>query len=205
MDKFLAGIPKNILAVGAVALGIAFFLINDPPRTVCDSQIEAFKTAQADFLYKEKNFPKAKKLTTRRYQYMHDLCRDSNNPGGCYEYFSLVRNLLRDLEAFPEECSTTPRKISEVDFVLKKTMEMMVRIAWGEQPPTAYHAKFNWLDTADIALYCKIKSYFIRIYGNPSWDAFQNKLMLDLPGAKDLPRNQIWDMSLFSENCARYP
>jgi hypothetical protein len=78
-------------------------------------------------------------------------------------------------------------------------------LAWGETPPTAYHAKFGWLDTADVSLYCGLKTRIIAFYGDPAWSAFREKMMKELPGAKDLARNQVWDMSLFSENCSRYP
>lgn len=206
VDKFLSQIPKNLLAILVVAGGTIFWVVLvQPLATVCDAQIEGFQKIQSDFLYKEKSYPKAKKLVKRKYQYLYENCLDTNSPGGCYEYFGQVRTVLHDLEPFTGECLATPKSIKEVDFLLWKTAELMVRSAWGEAPPSSYHAKFGWLDTADIALFCKLKSRIIAVYGQSKYDAFQNKMMLELPGAKDLPRNQIWDMTVFSENCARYP
>ncbi len=70
---------------------------------------------------------------------------------------------------------------------------------------SAVSAGVRWLDTADIALFCQLKSRIMAFYGEDSWVALRERMMRDLPGAKDLPRNQVWDLSLFSENCARYP
>jgi hypothetical protein len=84
-------------------------------------------------------------------------------------------------------------------------MELLLRVAWGTKPPDAYHAKFGWLDTADISLFCKLKTRIISFYGEPAWNAYREKMMKELPGAKDIARETVWDLSLFSENCSRYP
>ena len=75
----------------------------------------------------------------------------------------------------------------------------------GEKPPAAYHSKFGWLDTADISLYCKLKGRYQATYGEGAWTSLREKMMKELPGAAEMPRNQVWDMIIFSENCARYP
>lgn len=130
----------------------------------------------------------------------------TNNPGGCYELFSLMKSFLQDLSTVTQECGSAVGGVKEFNRALWETADLMVRLAWGDAPPSAYHAKFAWLDTADIALYCKLKNRIQIIYGEQAWNSFREKLMTkELPGAKDVPRNQVWDMSIFSENCARYP
>lgn len=202
MDKYLSMIPKNTLAFIAIVGGILFIVFSEPPHTICDSQIEVFKEEQKKFLYKD---PKLKKVKTTRYETLIEHCKATNSPGGCYELFQDLRIFLHDLGTVPSECADAVSSLSEVKRALWDPMELLVQLGWGEKPPTAYHAKFGWLDTADLSLYCKMKGRIMSVYGEPAWNNFRERMMRDLPGAKDLPRNTVWDMSLFSENCARYP
>jgi hypothetical protein len=202
LDRYLALIPKTTLAFLAIVGGILFIVFSDPPRTVCDAQIEVFKNAQKRFLYKD---PKSKQIQTTKYEKLIDHCRMTNTGGGCYELFQEVKIFLHDLGAVPTKCNSAIGGVSEVHKVLWDVTDLMVRIAWGDKPPEGYYAKFKWLDTADISLFCSLKSEVINVYGDAQWTAFREKMMTDLPGAKDLPRTQVWEMSIFSENCARYP
>lgn len=202
MDRFFANLPRDMLALLAISGGILFIVFSDPPYTVCDSQKELIKKSQEKFLYKD---PKSKFLKTTKYEQLRDHCRASNNPGGCYELFQQIKTMLVDLSTINQECQAAVGRISEINKALWDTLELILRLAWGEKPPEAYHAKFGWLDTADISLFCKLKSRVSTVYGEDAWVRFREKMMLELPGAKDMPRNQVWDMSIFSENCARYP
>jgi hypothetical protein len=203
MDALLRVIPKNMLAFLAIAGGILFWVvIYDPPHTVCDSQLEAVKKTQAKFLYKD---PKAKKINTTRYQTLYDNCKVTNQPGGCYELFREMKRLLEDLSNLSRECGAELGAVAEHKKALWDVMDLLLRIAWGTQPPGAYHAKFGWLDTADISLFCSLKNRITTFYGELAWSTFREKMMKELPGAKDLAREQVWDLSLFSENCSRYP
>lgn len=203
MDKFLSSIPKNLLAALAIVGGMLFIIISDPPKSVCDSQLEVIRTSQKLFLFLD---PKKKAVKTTKFEALRDQCRATNNPGGCYELFNSMKVFLQDLSTVTRDCGGAVGGVAEFKRALWETADLIVRLAWGETPPTAYHAKFAWLDTADIALYCKLKNRIQIIYGEPAWNNFREKLMTkELPGAKDIPRNQVWDMSIFSENCARYP
>lgn len=202
MKNWLATLSKNTLAFCAIAGGIAFIILSSPPHTVCDSQLERVKESEKGFLYKD---PKSKFQVTTKYQRLRDQCKGSNNPGGCYEFFQSVKALLTDLENVSGECNPRVGAIGEVRTALFESAELLVRLAWGEKPPAAYHAKFRWLDTADVALFCKLKSRMSLMYGNSAWENLREKLMGDLPGVKDMTRTQVWEMVLFSENCSRYP
>ena len=203
MVDFFRALPKNILAFLAIAGGILLILVINPPYTVCESQLEAVKKAQQSFLYKEK--PNSAVLKTTKYQYLRDRCKSTNDPGGCYELFRGVRILLEDMNALSQACGPAAGNAGEIHKALWETVELLLRLAWGEKPPEGRMAKFGWLDVADTTLFCKLKTRITSIYGEESWVAFREKMMADLPGAKLLTRNQIWDLSLFSENCARYP
>lgn len=202
MNNWLSTFSKNTLAVLAIAGGMALIILSDPPHTVCDSQIERVKESERAFLYKD---PKSKFQVTTRYQALRDRCKAANNAGGCYELFQALKAMLTDLENVSSECGPRVGGISEIKTALNESVDLLVRLAWGEKPPSAYHAKFRWLDTADVALFCKLKARMTTMYGASKWDALREKMMTELPGVQDLTRTQVWELVLFSENCARYP
>jgi len=202
MDRFLALFPKNLLAFTAIAVGIVFIILNQPPHSLCDSQLEVLNEAQGKFLYKD---PKSKAILTTEYERLRDHCKATNDPGGCYELFHELKILLHDLGMSTSECVPVIGRIKEVNRAMWESVEIIVRLAWGEVPPASYASKLGWLDAADISLYCQLKAGLIGVQGETVWESFREKMIRELPGAKDLPRNQIWDLSIFSENCARYP
>ncbi len=203
MDNFLSLIPKSLLAFLAIAGGILLIVfVFSPPHTVCDSQLEIFANAEKRFLYKD---PKHPQIVTTKFERLRDNCKITNNPGGCYELFQDVRNMVGDVSTMPSECSAFIGAVPQVKRAIWDSVDLLVRLAWGEAPPSSYHAKFGWLDVADISLFCLLKTKIYALYGEEEWTQFREKKMRELPGAADLPRNQVWDMSLFSENCARYP
>lgn len=211
MNNFLASLPKNLLAFFAIAGGMIFIIyFLRPPHSICDSQIEVLDKAQNAFLFEDQKVKtrlagkKEGNLTTR-YERLRDQCDLTNESGGCYEYFQEMRIFLRDLNALSAECGPVAGDIGRYRKPLVETLEKIARIAWGSAPPASYNLKFNWLDSSDINLFCLLKERYIRFYGDESWERFRLGLNPKLPGSKDLTPNQIWDLSIFSENCARHP
>lgn len=207
MDKWLAAIPKPLLATLAILGGILFIVFSDPPRTLCDTQMDVLSKSQEGFLNPD---PNVKIATTPGFQKFITQCKTSNSPGGCYEFFMKMKKLLQDLEDVPEECEP---KVSSGDVLdsdavepaLFQTITLMLQLAWGEEPPKTYHEKFGWLDTADMTLFCDLKRKVQRTYGHKRWEGFQESMFRDLPGAADLSRKAAWDAMLLSVNCNRYP
>jgi hypothetical protein len=203
VKTWFQSLQKNTIAFLAIAGGIVVIIMAQPPHTVCDSQIEVLTDSQKHFLYKDP--PDSKVVKTTPYQVLREGCKAANNPGGCYELFQKTRDLLDNLGTLPNECMAAGGDITEVHDAVWQMAELMTRLAWGEKPPTSYYAKFRWLDTADVSLFCKLKAKIGQLYGESAFNTFRERMMRELPGAKDLTRNQVWEMSLFSENCSRYP
>jgi len=204
MDRILAMIPKNLLAFTAILGGIAFIILSQPPHSLCDSQIEIINAAQAKFLFKD---PKSQKVLTTRYTNLREQCKLTNDPGGggCYEWFHELRTMLRDLGTLTNACANALADTKEYKVAVTEGLEKIVQIAWGSAPPASYTVKFNWLDASDITLFCRLKDRYILFYGDTAFEQLRERMMAELPGAKDMARNQIWDLSIFSENCAKYP
>jgi hypothetical protein len=202
LDRWIASFSRHTIATVVIAGGILFFIISSPPRTLCDTQIEYFTSQQNGFLFKDPN----DKLKTRPPDFarMHEYCEQGNGPGACYELFARLRRMNGDLDAIPPECESAAGKISELRKALWGAQEILVRAGWGAKPPQAYQEKFGWLDTADVALFCALKTQLVRFAGQGEWDQYQEKLFHELPGAKDLPRKEAWEKMLVSEDCRRY-
>ena len=202
MGKLFSILPKSVIATLAIAAGIAFIIMSEPPHTICDSQLEVFKKAQQKFLFLD---TKKKAIKTTQFEYLRDFCMAANNPGGCYELFQDLKMMLKDLSTVPSDCNSKVGDVPEVKRAIWKANDLLVRLAWGEKPPSTYFQKFGVLDKADISLFCQMKAKAIEFYGESEWESFREKIFKDLPGAQSLARNQIWEMSIISENCSRYP
>lgn len=173
-----------------------------PPHTLCESQIDVIKKSQAEFLYLSE---KQKKTTTTLYELMRDRCKVTNSPGGCYELFQRLKILDKDVNIMPSDCMSAIGGIKEVKKALWESIELLVQLAWGSAPPAGHHEKFGWLDTADLTLYCSLKGTLNRVYGETRWNEFREKMMSELPKADTVDRRTVWENSILSENCARYP
>ncbi len=202
MERWLQTLPKHILALIVISIGILLIILFNPPHTLCDSQLSLFKEKQTGFIYLD---PKQTFQKSSRFQSLHDQCKGTNSPGGCYEFFSLLRKALDDLGAVPMECSEAVASEGAVRASLFGALDLMVRIAWDSAPPKSYFEKFSWLDVADISLFCRLQQQAINFYGEAAYSSFREPYFSELPGGSALPRAKAWDASLFSENCARYP
>lgn len=202
MKSFFSFLPKGVLAFLAILGGILFIIFADPPKSVCDAQVEVFKSNQLRFLYKN---PQSKIEQTTKFERLFEHCKMTNNPGGCLELFQLTKRMLDDLNAVPSECRSEVASLGEPKKVITYIAELLVRLAWGSQPPSTYAQKMGWLDVADMSLFCGLKARFIEYYGQGSWDSLRERLLKELPGAQQISRAQSWDLSILSENCARYP
>lgn len=202
MSQILSQLPKGLLAFIVLCGGILFIIFADPPKSVCDAQIELFKRNQQNLLYKD---PDSKVEKTTKFELLFEHCKGTNSPGGCLELFQLTKRMLDDLSAVPSECRSTVASLSEVRKAIFYMSELLVRLAWGEKPPQTYSQKFGWLDVADVSLFCRLKERLSDYFGQSSWNNLREKLLKELPGANGISRAQAWDLSILSENCTRYP
>ncbi|MCC7403065.1 MAG: hypothetical protein IT288_01590 [Bdellovibrionales bacterium] len=201
MDRFLASLPKNILATLAIGGGIFLIILLNPPHTVCDAQMTIFKEAQKGFVFLD---PKSKSIETSDYELLTKQCRVSNSPGGCYELFARLKILIRDIEAVPTECRPKVGSENKVRKALWESLDLISRLAWGTKPPQSYYEKFGWLEPPDLLLFCDLKRTVLAVYGNSQWEQFREGLFKDLPGVKEIQRTVAWEHMLLSINCDKY-
>lgn len=199
MDQLLASLPARVLAIGAIIIGFLFFLLNDPPRTVCDVQMEIFKKEQEKFLYPSESGVRKPEIDKD-----FERCRQGAGPGGCFELFRKLKKLAVDLENLPGECVSDAASHGEIQKGVWGSLKLMVLLAWGETPPLSYVRRNGWLDTSDVALFCKLKTQAVEIFGREAWIQFRDQATSGLPGADRLPKDQIWQRSLVSATCENY-
>lgn len=202
MGDFIARLSKTTLAILVIGAGIIFIILTDPPHTICDAQKELFIQTQTPFIYLD---AKDKTTKTTIFENLTGQCKLANSPGGCYELFARMRRLLEDLDNAPSECNGKIATEFKTKAAIMSTLELMVKLAWGAKPPQTYYEKFGWLDTADMSLFCRLKSRAIESFGESAWSSFQEKFFQSLPGAKELARQNVWQNMILSENCKRYP
>ncbi len=202
--KALYKLPKALLAAILIGGGIAYIVINDPPRTLCKTQKKHFLSVQKGVLIKDPADKLRKKPLISR---LTDSCWDAYAPGGCYEYFSYLRKLLKDFFLVSQDCLGEVSQIPEARKSLFEGARIMTRIAWREQALTGKVSKLNWLSRTDMSLFCSIKGKIISFYGMKAWEDFEKKLLTELPlknQDQKVPPARIKKASILSENCLHY-
>jgi hypothetical protein len=198
----LSNIPKPLLVFFILAVGVLLFFVIQEPHTVCQSQLDVLKEAEAGKLFPGKESSAGSKLS--RYAALLEDCKQGNGPGACFEYFSLLRNLIRDLNGSPRECLVPFGDVTEVKRALFDGTQMMALIAWGDHPPDKGAGRFSWFEAADISLFCGLKDMIYRIYGEQGWEQLRLSTQTKLPGANSLSPEEIWVRSLFSVRCEQF-
>lgn len=220
MEKFINSLPKPVLAILAILVGIIVIMILNPPHSVCDTQAETFKELQMGNIFPimEKKNKLPPTLTRAK-----EACQLGNSAGSCYEYFMVLKKVADDISKSSSECFSQLYGMKEVRSAMNDGIELMVRLAWGIHPPEPGLERFGWLQEADIAVFCRIKNVYLRANGEEAWSRLRQSVAAKLPGeevpfstepgliaaparvAKDMMTEQdIWNRSLFSVRCDGY-
>lgn len=201
MDELLRTLPPRLIAICAIVIGLIVILLSDPPKTVCDTQLEVFRESQKSFLYSNQK----KEVTFRPgVEKAVEACKMHPGPGGCYELFDQMKRVADDLRNIPQACAADAGGVAEIRRALWQTLELMVLLAWGDKPPLTYVQRYGWLDSSDVALFCRLKHQAIAFYGNEEWQAFRVRVSRKFPDATTLSPEQIWQRSLLSTTCENF-
>lgn len=219
MENFINSLPKPVLAVSAIFLGIVLFMLYSPPHSVCDTQAATLRETQAGNLFATQE-GKAKNTIPPALVRAKEACQLGNSAGSCYEYFMVLKKVADDVAKGSSECTAQLFEINEVKSALNDGVEMMVRLAWGVKPPEPGLERFGWLQEAEVAIFCRLKGVYIRAKGEDAWVALRQQVAAKLPGedlvpssdpaqfmmeskkaTETLSEQEIWSRSLFSVRC----
>lgn len=220
MENFLNSLPKPVLAILAIVVGIFVFMLISPPHSVCDTQADTFRDLQAGNLFpvevKKNKIPP----TILRAK---EACQLGNSAGSCYEYFTALKKIADDIGKSSSECAGPLFNINEVKAAYNDGLELMVRLAWGVKPPEPGLERFGWMQESEVAIFCRLKSIYLRANGEDAWVTLRQKISAKLPGEEVpvssdpaqvvaepkmataiLSEQEIWNRSLFSARCENY-
>ncbi|MCB0356462.1 MAG: hypothetical protein KDD40_05615 [Bdellovibrionales bacterium] len=200
LDNFIAKFPRGLVAFVVISIGILFIVLNDPPKTLCDAEVEIFKKDHRHFL--APNAKSTQKLS--QFTIQKETCKRANGPGGCYELFTQIRKIIDSIEGAPNDCRKSIGEIPLVKSALWQTARLFVHLAWGGQPPSSAYEKVGWLDYSDIHLFCRLQDRMKEIYGANSWGSLQEEMFSQLPGVTGLQRDKAWSLMLMSVKCNQY-
>lgn len=213
-------LPRPILVFLILAAGIGLFFVIQEPHSVCNSQLVIFRESQQGQI-----FPRTTATSQRPalYPRLVENCKIGNSSGACYELFSLLKKLNQDLRGGPQECLKPFGQLTEVKRALKESTQLMIQLAWGERPPDAGLEKYNWFETPDLVLFCRLKDLNLKIYGEEEWVQLRQGTYNKLPGETQvfqdgicsnceiikkapqvLSEEEIWVRSLFSLRCEQF-
>ena len=202
MDRWIASIPKPLFALIVIIVGFVVIVLNDPPRTVCDAQLDALNDTQREFLYSRSGAGRTTKAPL--VVELYDLCESNNSPGGCFELFQRLKKLELDLANVSVNCADELEKDSQIKGWLLKNLKLMVRIGWGDQPPAPNGKRPSWFDASDLALFCDMKKTALRLLQEEKFDEWRDGVVTALPGADHLEIDQARGRSLFATPCEFY-
>ena len=179
MEKFIESLPKSLLAGLAIAAAIVFFMLYSPPHTVCDTQEEALQETLKGSLF-PKEIKKAK-IPPAIVQ-AKESCQLGNSAGSCYEYFTILRQIAEEIGKASSECTEQLFSVKEISSALNDGIEIMARLAWGVKPPEPSQERFGWMQEAELSVFCRLKSIYIRAKGEDAWNGLRSKIFTKLPG-----------------------
>ena len=197
MEELFRKAPKTLLALVAIVLGFGLIIGFNPPRTICDEQLDVFRESQKVFLNAS-----GKKVSKSIATETFELCKSDNGPGGCFDFFQNMRGMVDGLERIPKNCAATVAGDGMVKGWLFKTMTLMTQIAWGDSTKGVYVSKkLGWMDASDFRLFCRAKTLATRFYGEEGIQTLRESVLATLPGADKMSREQKWSRSIFSSPC----
>ncbi len=204
MDSFsqkLMALPRAVLVTLVLAIGIVFIVLSDPPKNVCDAQVDAFTKSTAKWLAIDS---KDRFQTRTKIEQWMSTCQTTGDTGGCFPLFEGVRQVLRVKNSVSPQCFGKLGEQSAFSKMIWQTLDLMGRLAWGAKPPLSSAVKTGFLDASDISLFCALQEAATDIYGRNQYQAFLQPYFADLPGASSLSRQDAWDKMIFSVNCQAY-
>lgn len=173
--------------------------MSDPPRTLCDAQVEVFNERTALFLKKDPKKPYKKES---RYQEVLKQCGFTKSAGGCFDLFNGLRSVMKEIKTVSPDCTSDLGSESDLKKAIWETLDLMVKLAWGEKPPMAPSLRNGIFDGADVSFFCDLKQVAVYLYGEGQWNQFVEKNLKALPGWETLDRNDIWSRSIMSVSCS---
>ena len=213
LEQQLSQMPKMLVALIALTATVVGLFIFNPPHTICDTQVDTVRENLIGPV-----FPAVVKKNTIQplIKNAQQTCKTGHSAGACYDYFSILKMIAKQIDNSSPECRAQVIGISEVQAALKDGVEIMALAAWGPQPPVSPAARFGWLQESELAVFCYIKDVYEKALGEEAWSALRLRVNKKYPGenatitnldvdgpkaSEKMTDNEIWSKSIFSVRC----
>lgn len=162
MAAWLESLPRFVLALIFVVGTTIFLYLSDPPKNICDTQLESVNNYLKDYFYdaREDGWSQNQNIKDK-----YAFCIRSNSLGGCSVFFERLLKLEKQMRKIPDNCSAHPL-IGEIKKWHFNGMDLMARVAWGDAKPEYPYERKGWLDEKNLAMFCRLKKQVRRLYGN---------------------------------------
>lgn len=219
IEDFIQKTPRVPLVIGAFALALTYLLLTNPPRSKCDIESEPFRNNLVGILH-PRSLAKKGAIPPTLAKNKKD-CQYGNSPGACFPYFNDLRKILDALNQASDECRGEFSHAEDIYPVLSNGIEVIVRLAWGEEPPVSEASRQGWLQDTELSLFCGLNKFVRQNWEEEEYQGLQLRILSHLPAAKiaadkratgDAPAAVTASMSaqealsktLFKFNCSAY-
>jgi hypothetical protein len=221
VEQFIQTMPRSVLVIGAIVLGVALIMLFSPPHTICDTQTDQVKESLIGIT---KPFKVNKQTMPPKIKLALENCFHGSTPGACYDYFQILRTLARFVMSGTSECRPEVYSIKDVREALQEGVTNMALLAWGDKPPApGAFGRFGPLQDSELALFCYLKNAIIAGSNEEAFHSIRKKVFEKFPGEEvELPTDpkdilkearpatklmselDIWNRSVFSVRCENY-
>lgn len=222
---------KPLVIFVVLVAGVLFIVLSDPPKSLCDTQIESFRDHEVGNI-----FPgKGKRLArSPRFNQSYDRCMATNNSGGCSEFFMSVEKFLNNTNVIGADCLVSFSEAEDVKKVFTEGYRLMNQLAWRSRTESTIGGdpRVGWLTYSFLNTYCHLRDRYQLFYSDEGVDSLNEIVIADLsklssdesqskPQSQEaglqqsvsqessqkmavnpLPREEIWRQSLLSFNCS---
>lgn len=220
-EQFLQTLPRPVLVLGAIMIGVVVIMVMNPPHTICDTQKDQSNESLAGITRPMKV---QKQTMPAKIEKALEKCYKGSTPGACYDYFQILRGLAKQVMGTTSECRSEVYSISDIQTRLQEGVANMALLAWGDKPPEAgAFARFGPLQESELALFCYLKAAVTAGSSEEQWHVLRKKVFAQFPGEEvALPKDpteslqkarpavklmselDIWNRSVFSVRCENY-
>lgn len=179
----------HIFAIGVIFLGSIFIFLTQPKREDCAISVENFRSRHQLDLYSQ---PQKNLALPPRLRGALDNCRSGNNSGACLDAGQILLSLVQTLNTADTKCLHQIAAENPVRGALLAGMGLYIQIAWGEKPPDrrGQIAEGTWLEFSDLALFCRLKTQFVQLYGQEALKASELAFLANLVGDEPIMQEE---------------
>lgn len=222
LDDLLVRLPRKTTALVVIIVGIAFAVLSNPLHSICDTEketvLEDLRGYLSSGVSKKTRLPP---LLGRS----RSICQAGYSSGACYEYFNVLKKLVREVGKASTECQSEIAETPDLKAAFDQGIELMALMAWGDVAPEATASRFGWYTESELVLFCKLKDAYLLTLGEEAWLELRSKVYGKFPlvtkvndttdqltkktieapkAALTMSSTEIYSRSIFSAPCAQF-